>query len=315
MAEIGNRTFARLSAVCLCLLVVCVAMPRSGLGQAAQAHIVLGRITQEPQRNLERLTPMADYLARRLKGTGIASVEIRIAATPETMAEMLRNGTVDLFSETPFIALELIDKGLAEPLAREWKGGVPEYHSVIIAREGGPVRSLSDLRGRRFAFEDAGSTSGYLIPRDLLEESGLSLFALADPRAPVPDDQVGYSFAKGEINVVAWVNRGLADAGALSNLDWQDEKRAPAALRKGLRVVHESTAVIRSLILVRSGLDAGIKQAIRDVLFDMHNDPEGRDVLRRYFKVSRYDELNDATSQGLIAANAIRKRVNNRPPE
>ena len=128
-------------------------------------------------------------------------------------------------TETPFVAFDMMEEGLAEPLMREWKKGVAEYHTVIIARGDDEIESLEDLRGRNFAFEDAGSTSGYFLPRVALEAAGLSLEKLDDPRGTPAGDAVGYSFANGEINVVAWVNRGLADAGAISNLDWENPKK------------------------------------------------------------------------------------------
>ena len=88
-------------------------------------HLTLGRITQEPGKNINRLNAMAEYLGAMLAPDGIEAVKIVIAETPEKMSEMLRDGEVDLFSETPFVALDLMETGLAEPLMREWKNGVP----------------------------------------------------------------------------------------------------------------------------------------------------------------------------------------------
>ena len=194
-------------------------------------------------------------------------------------------------------------------MLREWKNGVAEYHTVIITRKDSGLKTLSDLMGRKFAFEDIGSTSGYLIPRAALEDAGLRLLPLPDPRNPVPDGSLGYSFAKGEINVVAWVNRGLADAGAVSNLDWMDPDTAPAGLKNELRVIHETEPVIRSLILARQSLDDGLCEQIKAILESMHDSPEGRAVLSEYFKVARYDRLEGDAMKGLEAAHSIWRRV------
>jgi phosphonate transport system substrate-binding protein len=280
------------------------------LGAAAPAaagedrHLVLGRITQEPDKNVDRLNAMAEYLGARLASDGIETVKIAVAETPEEMSAMLRDGRVDLFSETPFFALELMEQGLAEPLMREWKEGVAEYHAVIIARRESDVRSLADLLGQKFAFEDAGSTSGYLLPRAALEASGLLLAELDNPRGEPGDGRVGYSFDNGEINVVAWVNRGLADAGAISNLDWEDPETAPEHLRNGLTVIYETESVTRSLMMVRRDLDAEVKRRLAIILEHMHETPEGQTALRRYFKVSRYDRLQGDTDAGMEAARA-----------
>jgi len=251
---------------------------------------------------MERLNAMASYLETALAPDGIAAVNVVIADTPETMGVMLRNGKVDLFSETPFISLDLIEDGLAEPLLREWKKGVAEYHTVIIARRDGTVRSLADLPGRKFAFEDIGSTSGYLLPRAALEAANLSLRKLDNPRSAAPDGQVGYSFANGEINVVAWVNRGLADAGAISNIDWESTENAPERLKGTLTIIHETQPVIRSLMMVRRGLDPDVKQRLASVLSLMHETPDGAAALNQYFSVSRYDSLDGDAAGGMEAA-------------
>lgn len=268
-------------------------------------HLTLGRITQEPGKNIIRLNAMAEYLSAMLAADGIAGVGIVIAETPEKLAEMLRNGEVDLFSETPFVAFDMMEEGLAEPLMREWKKGVAEYHTVIIARGDDEIESLEDLRGRKFAFEDAGSTSGYFLPRVALEAAGLSLEKLDDPRGTPAGDTVGYSFANGEINVVAWVNRGLADAGAISNLDWENPKKAPERLKEGLKIIHETQPVIRSLMMVRPTLDAALKVRLAAVLAQMHETSKGKAALKKYFKVSRYDALTGQAAAGLESARRI----------
>lgn len=267
--------------------------------------LTLGRITQEPDKNVKRLDAMARYLAAILASDGISAVKVAIAESPEQMAGMLRKGEVDLFSETPLAAFGLMEEGLAEPLMREWKKGVAEYHSVIIARSHGAIRSLRDLGGRKFAFEDSGSTSGYFLPRMALEAAGLELEELDNPRATPAGDALGYSFANGEINVVAWVNRGLADAGAISNLDWDNPKKAPPRLKEGLTIIYETQPVIRSLMMVRRTLDADLKKRMESVLAQMHETSEGKAALKTYFKVSRYDRLANDAADGLDNARRI----------
>lgn len=276
-------------------------------------RLVLGRISGEPRKHVRRLQAMADYLSFHLAGNGIAGVDVLVVESPERMRRLLEAGSVDLFSETAFAALDFMQNDVATPLLREWKRGVAEYHTVIIARKDGGLRELSDLNGHNFAFEDPDSTSGYMIPRVALEAAGLRLQELADPRSASPDDAVGYSFAGGEINVVAWVNRGLADAGAISNLDWSDPDSAPAALRNDLIVIHQTEPVVRSLIMARKSLDGDLTARIAAILESMHETSEGRAVLKKYFKVARYDRLEGDALRGLEAARAVWRQFGARP--
>lgn len=301
--------------ISVALFVALVAVAPASIIWAPPVHadagttLVIGRITTEPRKHFDRLRAMAKYLAARLAGDGISGVEVVMVDSVDKMRALLRDGQVDIISETPFVAFELAEQGLATLLLREWKKGVPQYHSVIVARKDGPVRRLEDLRGRRFAFEDHGSTSGYMLPRAAIEMAGFRLHELDGPRDPVPEDAVGYSFADGEINVIAWVNRGLADAGAISNLDWNDPATAPPRFREALTVIHETPPIIRSILVVRSTLDAAHRRRLTEVLERMHEDAEGRKVLKAYFAVSRFDRLDGDALPSLQAAQEIWRRT------
>ncbi|UCH73559.1 MAG: phosphate/phosphite/phosphonate ABC transporter substrate-binding protein [Rhodospirillales bacterium] len=295
----------------LCALVALV-LAGTTAAPAAMAEsgrrLVLGRISNEPHKHMEQMRAMAGYLAEQLADQGVSGVDVVFAESPTRMLGLLHEGRIDLFSETAFVALEFISANMAKPLLREWKKGAPEYHSVILVRRDSGLTALSELVGGKFAFEDSGSTSGYLMPRAALEEAGLQLAALTDPRNPTPDNMLGYGFAQGEINVIAWVNRGLADAGAISNLDWEDPDTAPARLKDELHILHETEPVIRSLFMARRSLDDELCARISALLEHMHESPEGRAVLKKYYKVARYDRIEGDARTGLEAARAIWRR-------
>jgi phosphonate transport system substrate-binding protein len=46
------------------------------------------------------------------------------------------------------------------------------YHSYIIAHHDSDIKSFDDLRGRRFAFTDPNSNTGYLVPNYMLVRRG-----------------------------------------------------------------------------------------------------------------------------------------------
>lgn len=281
----------------------------SGTLAASDDRLVIGRISNEPRKHYDRLRAMADYLAEELAEDGITEIDVVLVSELEEMEALLATGQVDILSETPFMALDMVDKGLAEILLREWKKGVPEYHSVIVSRKDGPVQRLEDMAGRRIAFEDPGSTSAYLMPRFALEDAGMTMRELSHPKDSVAPDEVGFSFANGEINVISWVHRGRADAGAISNLDWDSESSTPAHFKKDLQIVHRTAPVTRSLFLARSGLDGTLKRRITETLEIMHETPVGSAVLKKYFKVARYDRLDGEAAEGLENVRRIRQAI------
>ena len=274
-------------------------------GMRADNRLVIGRISTNVRKHWPRLEAMAEYLAAELAPAGVAGVDVRMVDTIEEMRALLRSGEIDMLSETAFAAIELTNDNSAEMLLREWKSGVSDYHTIIFARRDSDVRSLDDLIGRTFVFEDRGSTSGYLIPRAHIVHSGFAMVELDNPLDRPPANTVGFAFADDEGTVIDRVRRGFADAGAISNLDWGDEDEVSELERQELMIIHETAPVIRSIMLARSTLDPAVKARLTQVLLSMHESEAGLETLRKYWKVARFDRIEGPALESLLNARAM----------
>lgn len=276
---------------------------------ADDMRLVVGRISEKPRDHYGRLRALADYLAEELADDGVVGVDVVLVDSLERMRQMMAAGQVDIASETAFMALALEEAGVADLLLREWKQGVGEYHSVFFARRDSGIMALSDLPGHIIAFEDPGSTSAYLIPRFTLERNGIALQPQEGLDGELPASSAAYVFAEGEVNVVAWVHRGLADVGVVSNLDWANDEETPPFMRDDLMIIHETAPIIRSLLLVRSTLAPEFKARLSTLFLGLHESEAGRRVLERYFSVSRYDRISDGSLVGLEMVREIRQSL------
>ena len=172
-----------------------------GVSAPREKTIIVGRVTESPKKHFVKLQKMAHYLAERLANPGLVAGRVVMAKNADQMAHMLRDGQVDIVSETPFSAVKWVDGVGAEPLAREWKKGVASYRTVFISRKSDGVTTLAGLRGRKIAFEDPGSTSAFLIPLAMLRLAGLDTVELTNVRDSVPAGKAGYAFTQGEVNI------------------------------------------------------------------------------------------------------------------
>ncbi len=259
---------------------------------AARARtLVLGRVSDSPQREVAALEPLVRWAAARLKDVGVERGEVLFARDDDEMAAMLRDGRVDWVTESPAGAALLIRGAGARVLARSWKGGVGEYRSLLFVPEASPVRSLADLRGRRLALEDPGSTTGALVPRALLAQARLASTLLPSPGASVRPGQVGCVFAGSELNVFAWVRRGLVDAGATSDLVWRTRGSVPESLKRRLRVLHESPPLPRALELAGPALAPERASRLQALLLGAERDPSAAAALAAYGRTLRFDAL------------------------
>ncbi len=263
-------------------------------------QIIVGRVSSDPTKTIPRVQVLADYLAERLSGHGIVRGRAVVADNNEQMRQMLLRGEVHVISETAISALWLEEYAGAIPLMREWKGGLRNYSAVFISRKDSGITSIADLRGKVIGFEDPGSTTGFLAPMAMLNIVGLPVRHLPLHSRP-SSDEVGYVFTDSELNVAAMVERGMVDAGTMSNIDWQEFSENPG-LVENLRVFQGGAPLPRSVLLAGPGLSPELYAPIQRTLAQAHTHPADAAVLQQYYRVSRYEVLSGGSSRDLQTA-------------
>jgi len=280
-------------------LVIALALSSSvGAQDVPRAQtLILGKVSGNPKKQFPKLEALAVHLAARLKDKGIEKGGVLIAQSNAEMIALLKDGKVDLVTETPLSALLIQEKSGAEIFLLEWKGGAPTYQSLLFTTKESPVKSLADLRGRKVVFQDPGSTSGFLLPLSMLLRAGLSVVELSSPRETPPANKVGYVFADAEANTLAWVVNGLVDAGTLSNMDLQSFAETQAPVVDKIRVFAESAPFPRSTLMAGPNLDPTLREAVTSVLTGLHETEAGKAVMEEYFKVARFESLTPTTAE------------------
>lgn len=141
--------------------------------------------------------------------------------------------------------------------------GKPEYRGVIFVRPDSPIRHLEELQGKAFAFGDRFSTQGHVIPRQMLEESGIGLENLQP-----------YVFTGSHANTAKAVLNGDYEAGAIQDV------LADRLSREGrIKILAVSKPYPSSMICYAKGIDPATLAAVKTALLEM--DPKGdhRDLL------------------------------------
>jgi phosphonate transport system substrate-binding protein len=223
-----------------------------------------------------------------MRDVGITEGRILMARDARQMASYLRRGRVDWVTETAATAVQLQRQAHARPLLITERDGVSHYHTVFFARRDSNIGSLPDLRGHSIAFQNAASTSAYFVPATELLQRDLPMEILLSPMDRPAAGSVGYLFARSELNISTWVDKRLVDAGAMSNLDWDNAKRMPPAYRRDMKIFHQSGEYPRAVEMVRGDLDAQVRERLHQVLAEAASDPDAREPLLRFFKTTRF---------------------------
>lgn len=153
------------------LALVLLAAPPAGASQA----LVLGIIPWETQ---DRLRNMFEPVAAHLSAVLGQEVLLVTTADYQDLAARMAQHKVDvgLFTPAAYVQAKQQIPGLrylVTPLMGEPGAYRDSYHGVIISLKSAGYEGLSDLRGKRFAFTDRLSASGYVYPMALLRKQGM----------------------------------------------------------------------------------------------------------------------------------------------
>ena len=123
--------------------------------------------------------------------------------------------------------------------------------------------------------------------------------AVPAPAGPFEGYRIGYLFAGSERNIVTWVQKGLVDVGAISDIDWDNPQLVPPAFRPDLEVIATTPDYPRALEMVRGDLDARIRERLRTLLLEAASDPEAGIALAQYFHSTGFVPVDAQSAQGL----------------
>ena len=251
--------------------------------------LTLGAVFQEPREPVEEhFRPLANYVARKLSPSGEIKGAVIVAASVAQMTKLLDEKRADFYMESPYPTYLINQLGAATLLVRRWKGGMAEYRSLIFAAKDGGIARLEDLRGKLIAFEDAGSTSGYFLPKLFLFQKGFAVVEKPSSSAKVGAGEIGYFFTGVEKNVVNAVLQKKASAGAISN---DDQAKLDDMSKSKIVILAETESVPRHLVSVRKGLADPVVKGLKEILLNMHQDDEGKKILSQTGDTSKFDTL------------------------
>jgi phosphate/phosphite/phosphonate ABC transporter binding protein len=220
-----------------------------------------------PEETVAAYRDLMDYLAAKLG----RPVQMKQRRTYQEVNDLLGTGQLEagiLCSGTYVHARRQYG---AELLAVPVVNGSPTYRSYIIVRNDIGAGSFEELRGRRFAFTDPLSTSGYLYPV-------YTLLAMAlNPR----DFFAKTLFTYSHDNSIEAVAEGVVDGAAVDGLiyDYLQSNHPERVART--RVVHRSPSFGIPPVAVPRTVSPDLKRQLREAFLGLDGDPRGREILAR----------------------------------
>jgi phosphonate transport system substrate-binding protein len=190
----------------------------------------------------------------------------------------------------------------AEAKLKALRHGKDYYAGAIYVSEKSGIKSIKDLNGKKFAFTDSSSTSGYLYPLKIFNEEKVKLGNTI--------------FAIKHDNVITMIYQGQVDAGAAFYSDAFDGKIKDARERvltqfpdveKKVKVLKVTDKIPNDPFVFRKGMDPAITTKIINGLMKYIGTEEGKTTFKNIYAI---DGIVPATNKDYDSLRAVIKAAN-----
>jgi len=249
--------------------------------ELAKETLLIGLI---PERNIfhqiERYEPLVKYISKKI------GIKIKLTVLPQygnIVDNFVSTGMDGAFFGSFSYALAHAKLGIqviARPVSYE---GLSTYYGLIFVRKSSGITTAKDMEGKIFVFVDKATTAGYLLPLAYFKRNGI-----IDYKAYLKETY----FAGTHEDAIYDVLNKKADIGAAKNTVYYGLSDGASDIIKKLTVLERSPDMPENALAVRKNLKKSIKNKLKEALLNMHNDPEGKNVLR-VFGAQRFLETRD----------------------
>jgi phosphonate transport system substrate-binding protein len=217
-----------------------------------------------PMHNPARLMTMYGPIVEALN-VALPDVDIRLEASRDysDYERKLRAGTLALALPNPYQTAVVAKDGyrVFGKVMRD-----DDFYGVILKRrDGPPMNSPADLRGKTFSCPARTALAACMMPLMYLRQGGL------DVAADLRVTEVG-SQESSILNIV----RGLVDAGATWPPAWRAFGKTHPDLAGQVEVVWRTDTLPNNGLMARNDIDAALVRRIAGVLFALSDSEDGR---------------------------------------
>jgi len=222
----------------------------------------------------EERAPLGTYLTKAM-GRPVTIV------VPESYSDTiagLADGSLDFACLGAVMYVRAHAKNEVVPLVQ--RSSDLQFHAVFIAGADTSIHSLSDLKGKTFAFGDVNSTSGHLIPYRDLKEAGIN---------PATDLTVRYS--GGHPLTAALVESGSVDAGALDETVLSSMMSSGKIDKNKVRVIHTTKPFVDYVYVARKGVPSAEQEKFVHALLALKSGEN--DSVLKVLRAKQFVAAND----------------------
>ena len=227
---------------------------------------------------VEDLKPISDYLTERL---GV-KVEAFTASNYIGVVEGLGSGSVDFGIIPPFSSLLAQKQSNAKPiLTSKGKTGKPGYTAELYVRKDSGIKSLQDVKGKKVAFVDPSSSSGYIYPGAMLVNAGLNL-----------DKDISYQFSGGhDKSLQLLLNKDVDVIATFDGVEDRYAKDFPQA-KTDIQKLASSDMIPGVMVTTSGKMDKELQEKLEKALRDIEKDQKMKEMFTKMFSITGFTDVD-----------------------
>jgi phosphonate transport system substrate-binding protein len=218
---------------------------------------------------LFRFEPMRNRLEKTLqRPVKVVIPSLERAYSYKDLVDHFAEGKIDIAYFGGATFLEASGRTPTAPLVMRKLDS--RFRSYFITRTGSKASSLEGLKGMRFAFGAADSTSGYLMPLYYLQEMGID---------PNQDFQGPPQFSGTHSRTLEWVLSGRVDAGAMNGQFFDKLLREKKLDLKKIDIAWVSPCFADYIWAARENVPLETRKRVQQTFLDLKLDQRDAPVL------------------------------------
>jgi phosphonate transport system substrate-binding protein len=220
--------------------------------------------------------------------------EVTIPQSYVAVVEAFGTKRADISAINTFGYLMAHEKYGVEAKMTVIRNGLSTYQAMFVAKTDSKIKTIEDLKGKKIAYVDPASASGYILPMKLLKDKNI------EPKETV--------FALKHDNVISMVYQGQVDAGAafyspaIKNEKGEEEiedarrlvKTQYPDVEKKISIVGLSESIPNDPFVFRKDMPEELKNKVVDAMLKFVQTDEGKAAFKAIYSVTELKKAVDS---------------------